>query len=321
MFQLFSRAFARVGRTPNPLNLLNASNQAMKPQLLYTDLARHFSNAKQKVIVRYNDELRPFTINNLWDNDGARRRGKRLGRGPGSGKGKTSGRGHKGQRSRAGGTLRPSFEGGQTPLVDRLPKWGMKRQNTQRFEYINLKQIVYLVQHGRLNAEKVITIKDLKEAGAFRRVKYGVKILGRGAEKLNIPLRFEVSDATEDAIEAIKKNGGSVTCIYRTKLKMKEHLKPHLFGFPLEEPLPTLKSVRKLDKIQQRGAEVVYNVPDWKKKEVEELAKAEKEVGEEFQIPVKVYEGMGKDKIRERKPILPKFIDYKLDAKSQAAAS
>jgi len=43
---------------------------------------------------------------------------------------KTSGRGHKGQRSRAGGSLRPSFEGGQTPLVDRLPKWGMKKRFT-----------------------------------------------------------------------------------------------------------------------------------------------------------------------------------------------
>jgi large subunit ribosomal protein L15 len=255
----------------------------------------------------------------LWDNDGARRKGKRLGRGPGSGKGKTSGRGHKGQRSRAGGSIRPSFEGGQTPLVDRLPKWGMKKKNLERLEYINLKKIVYLVQHGRLNPEKVITIKDLKEAGAFRRVKYGVKILGRGAEDLNIPLKFEVSDASEDAIEAIKKAGGSVTCIYRTKLKMKEHLKPHLFAFPLNEPLPTVKSVRKLDKLQERGAEVVYSVPDWKKKESEELTKAEKELGETFQIPVKVYEGMGKDKVRARKPILPKFIDYNLDAKNQPA--
>jgi len=52
-------------------------------------------------------------------------------------------------------------------------------RNLERFEYINLKKIVYLIQHGRLNPEKVITIKDLKEAGAFRRVKYGVKILGR----------------------------------------------------------------------------------------------------------------------------------------------
>jgi len=70
MLQFFSKAFARVARPANPVNFLNASNQALKPQLLYTDLARHFSNAKQKVIVRYNDELKPFTINNLWDNDG-----------------------------------------------------------------------------------------------------------------------------------------------------------------------------------------------------------------------------------------------------------
>ncbi len=73
---------------------------------------------------------------------------------------------------------------------------------------------------------------------------------------MTIPLKFEVSDASEEAISAIKKAGGSVTCIYRTKLKMKEHLKPHLFAFPLNEPLPTVKSVRKLDKLQERGISI-----------------------------------------------------------------
>ena len=64
---------------------------------------------------------------------GSRRRRKRIGRGPGSGTGKTSGRGHKGQRSRAGFSQRPGFEGGQMPLVRRVPKRGFT--NIFRIEY------------------------------------------------------------------------------------------------------------------------------------------------------------------------------------------
>ena len=68
--------------------------------------------------------LVPFTINNLWDNPGARRLRKRVGRGPGSGLGKTSGAGHKGMYARAGGTINRGFEGGQSGLHLRFPKFG-----------------------------------------------------------------------------------------------------------------------------------------------------------------------------------------------------
>lgn len=271
-------------------------------------------HSQQKVLVKYENEFRPLVINNLWDNDGARRRAKILGRGPGSGKGKTAGRGHKGQRSRSGGSLHPSFEGGQTPLADRLPKWGMTRRNNQRYDYINLDKIIYLVKHGRLDHTRTITIKDLYDTGAFRRIRYGVKVLGRGADQLDFSLDLEVSDASKETIEAIKNKGGSVKCIYRTKLKLKEHIKPYMFKFALDEPLPTVKTVENLERIKERGAEVVYNVPDWKKAELETASKAEKELKEaEFEFPVKRHEGMGAKTVRTRKPPLQKFIDLGLN--------
>jgi len=69
-------------------------------------------HARQKNLIRYEDELKPFTPNNIWNNEGSRRKPKRVGRGPGSGKGKNCGRGNKGQKHRPGGKVRPSFEGG-----------------------------------------------------------------------------------------------------------------------------------------------------------------------------------------------------------------
>ena len=71
--------------------------------------------------------IQPLTFNNLSDNPGSRRFKKRVGRGPGSGLGKFAGRGMKGQKAKPGGGPHPRFEGGQTPLQKRIPKYGMKR--------------------------------------------------------------------------------------------------------------------------------------------------------------------------------------------------
>jgi len=122
-----------------------------------------------------------FTANNLWDNPGARRTKKQLGRGPGSGKGKTSGRGHKGTYARAGGKINRGFEGGQAKLSGRLPKRGFRsgRFNTGRaLEPVNLGRIAYHIQKGDLDPTKPITMKSLFESGVLSKIRHGVKILG-----------------------------------------------------------------------------------------------------------------------------------------------
>lgn len=92
-------------------------------------------------------------IEELVPNKGARKTKKRLGRGPGSGLGKTSARGGKGQTARGGSSIRPGFEGGQTPLYRRIPKRGFKNVNAIPTISLNLKDIVPFVENGVFDAK------------------------------------------------------------------------------------------------------------------------------------------------------------------------
>lgn len=113
-------------------------------------------------------------LNNLKNNPGARRKPKRVGRGPGSGHGKTSCRGHKGQKSRSGGKTRPGFEGGQMPLVRRMPKRGFRSPKRGRFEVVNVGDLNLFDEGSRVDAEA------LAARGIVRKRVDGIKILGRG---------------------------------------------------------------------------------------------------------------------------------------------
>jgi len=115
-------------------------------------------------------------LHTLQNRPGARTRSKRLGHGESSGKGKTSGRGGKGQTARAGGSLRVGFEGGQMPLIRRIPKRGFNNAR-HRTEYLP-------VNVGALNAFEAGSILDaakLREAGVVRGRAVLIKILGDGA--------------------------------------------------------------------------------------------------------------------------------------------
>lgn len=93
-------------------------------------------------------------IEELAPNKGARKTKKRLGRGPGSGLGKTSGRGGKGQTARSGSSIRPGFEGGQTPLYRRIPKRGFKNVNAIPTFSLNLKDIAVYIENGIFDAKQ-----------------------------------------------------------------------------------------------------------------------------------------------------------------------
>lgn len=131
--------------------------------------------------------LAPFTANNLWDNPGARPTRDRVGRGPGSGYGKTAGDGHKGQGARKG-PPHPGFEGGQSSLTRRFPKFGSRphRFNVgSELSQLNLGKLAYHIDRGHLDTSKVITQKDLKDAGVISKVKDGVKVLAKGVDRFN----------------------------------------------------------------------------------------------------------------------------------------
>lgn len=119
------------------------------------------------------DDKEQLGLHNLAAPRGATKAPKRKGRGPGSGLGKTAGRGHKGQRSRAGGRVRPGFEGGQMPLIRRIPKRGF--YNPARVEY----QVVNLKDLSKLSGEDV-NPKTLAAACLVGSEKKPVKVLGVG---------------------------------------------------------------------------------------------------------------------------------------------
>ncbi len=148
-------------------------------------------------------------LNELRDNEGARNKFKRVGRGIGSGKGKTSGRGVKGQKARTGVSLN-GFEGGQLPIYRRLPKRGFVNPFRKEYAPINLGTLEAALESGRLQGTE-ITEDALKAAGLVRlggKV-VGVRLLARGEIKRAITVT--VSGASAAAIAAVQAAGGSVT--------------------------------------------------------------------------------------------------------------
>ena len=129
---------------------------------------------------------------------------KRLGRGIGSGLGKTSGKGHKGQWARSGGGVRPGFEGGQMPLIRRVPKRGFNNHFKKVYSIVNLS-----VLEG-FEANSVIDMEMLNEKGLIKVVKgsVGLKVLGNGT--LTKALTVKAACFSASAKDAIEKAGGKV---------------------------------------------------------------------------------------------------------------
>jgi large subunit ribosomal protein L15 len=146
-------------------------------------------------------------LNQLADNEGARKNRMRVGRGIGSGKGKTSGRGVKGQKSRTGVSIK-GFEGGQMPLYRRIPKRGFNNIFAVRKNEINLGRVQTAIDKGVLKANETINVESLVKAGVLRRAHGGVRLLGKG--EIKGKLTFEVEGASKSAIAAVEKLGGSV---------------------------------------------------------------------------------------------------------------
>ncbi len=147
-------------------------------------------------------------LNDLRDNQGARLKSKRLGRGIGSGKGKTSGKGVKGQKAREGVSLN-GFEGGQLPIYRRLPKRGFKNIFRKVFAPVNLGAVEAAIVAGRIDAGQPVTEETLRNAGLVHGGKVsGVRLLAMG--ELTRAVNFTVSGASLTAIAAVEKSGGSV---------------------------------------------------------------------------------------------------------------
>jgi large subunit ribosomal protein L15 len=149
-------------------------------------------------------------LNEIRDNDGARPKFKRIGRGIGSGKGKTSGRGVKGQKARTGVSLN-GFEGGQLPLYRRLPKRGFVNIFRKHYAPLNLGALDAAIEAGRLPAGQPIDEAMLREAGVVSSAaRYaGVRLLAKG--EITRAVAISVSGVSAAAKAAVEAAGGSVT--------------------------------------------------------------------------------------------------------------
>lgn len=134
------------------------------------------------------------------------KRRKIVGRGPGSGMGKTSTRGEKGQKSRSGVSIKPWFQGGQSPLYRRLPKRGFNNANfTIRYAIINLSDL------NRFNDGDVVTIELLKELGIIKKELSGLKVLGNG--ELTKKVIVKANRFSSKAVTKIESVGGTAEVI------------------------------------------------------------------------------------------------------------
>jgi large subunit ribosomal protein L15 len=152
-------------------------------------------------------------LHNLRPRPGSRHRVKRLGCGESSGHGKTSGKGHKGQKARSGGSIRLGFEGGQMPLIRRLPKRGFNNAAFhKRYAIVDLDDL------NAFKAGTAVNEQLLRDSKLVRGSFVGIKILGDG--ELKHGLKVEVDKVSAAAREKIEKAGGTITL--RDK-EMKSH--------------------------------------------------------------------------------------------------
>ena len=126
-------------------------------------------------------------LNDLRDNEGARKKRMTVGRGIGSGKGKTSGRGVKGQKARTGHSSVKGFEGGQTPIHMRLPKRGFTNILRKEIEVVNIKDVINLLESKLIKESDTLTKEKLQELGLICDAKSQVKVIMGGNKEAVAP--------------------------------------------------------------------------------------------------------------------------------------
>ena len=144
-------------------------------------------------------------LNDLFNLPGSKKKSKRVGRGIGSGKGKTCGSGVKGQKSRAGVAIK-GFEGGQMPMIARLPKRGFKCPSTTHFTAVNFVDIERLVDEKGIKAGDLIDKNALVQYGLIKNTRVKVKLLAKG--DLALKLDFNLDAYSSSAKSMVENMGG-----------------------------------------------------------------------------------------------------------------
>ena len=146
-------------------------------------------------------------LNEIAPKEGSVKERRRVGRGIGSGMGKTASKGQKGQKARSGVAIK-GFEGGQMPLYQRLPKRGFNARVNNDYAEVNLAKLQEFIDAKKLDTKGTIDEETLVKAGVVRRVKDGVRLLGKG--KLTSKVTLKITGASKAAADAVAAAGGSI---------------------------------------------------------------------------------------------------------------
>jgi large subunit ribosomal protein L15 len=153
-------------------------------------------------------EMFDIRLNNLQNNSGSKKARKRICRGIGSGKGKTGGRGVKGQKARSGVAIK-GFEGGQMPIIKRLPKRGFNCLTSKIYQVINLSELLYFASVDKIDPNNLIDKEVLCKVGRLKNINKPVKLLC-DLENLDLKLSVKFDAYSSSAKIAIEKSGGKV---------------------------------------------------------------------------------------------------------------
>ncbi|ORX40696.1 ribosomal protein L18e/L15P [Kockovaella imperatae] len=205
---------------------------------------RLFLPALPPAFVRGNHDV---SLSSLKPSPGSTKNRRRVGRGVGSKMGgHTTGRGHKGQKSRS--TIPYiGFEGGQTPLYQRIPKRGFSNPFRKTYASLSIAKIQKWIHQGRIDPTQPITIRTVIKSNVVHGIgtHAGVKLLGTVDESLPLPsLNISMSKFTMAAGRAIIKAGGTCTAVYHNRLSLMQELRPHKF---IGREITPAKPVRRKD--------------------------------------------------------------------------
>ena len=167
------------------------------------------------------EEMTVLKIEDITKPYGIKRKGKRKGRGIGSGRGKTSGKGHKGAKARSGGgTYTPGFEGGQMPLIRRVPKRGFTNKWRREWNIVNIDtlQKASFIKDGTVVDNELLCTNNV-----LKKKRLPFKVLGKGALKKAITVKANAF--SEGAKTAIEKAGGKAELVARTSALQKKETK------------------------------------------------------------------------------------------------
>ncbi len=147
-------------------------------------------------------------LDKLITREGLKKKKKIIGRGPGSGYGCKSGKGNKGQKCRSGAKIPKWFEGGQMPLQRRVIKRGFKNINRVDYQVVNLEQLQFLLNNGKITSDRLLKREDFFELNLIKRYDLPIKLLGKG--ELSKPVKVQVDRASKSAKARIEELGGTV---------------------------------------------------------------------------------------------------------------